>query len=180
MPSKCWFPFPSPRQKTESIPVSGIAPILGRKSHGQSGSRNECFQGKPWKQYAPFYLRRAESQFWVLHFLSDKRGHKNELTGVPAGRHTERVGLTEGRPCPEVLVEERGLQSSELGTAQQSPRDWQPMLVTKVIPIRRSLLTFSKHFLSFYLLPPHNVHVRWVLSLPSDRREMKPVQEYCK
>lgn len=45
--------------------------------------------------------RRAESQFWVLHFLSDKRGNKNELTGFPAGRHTERVGLTEGRPCPD-------------------------------------------------------------------------------
>lgn len=51
---------------------------------------------------------------------------------------------------------------------------------TKVIPLGRSLLTFSKHFLIFYLSPPHNVHVRWVLSLPSDRREMKPVKAYCK
>lgn len=29
-----------------------------------------------------------------------REGTKNELTGFPAGRHTERVGLTEGRPRP--------------------------------------------------------------------------------
>lgn len=92
-------------------------------------------------------------------------------------------GSMEDRLCPLVPVGRRSLQSSELEMAQQSSRGWQPTdcnKSNKSIPLGRSLLTFSKHFLIFYLSPPHNVHVRWVLSLPSDRREMKPVKAYCK
>jgi hypothetical protein len=76
----------------------------------------------------------------------------------------------EDRLSPLLLVGMRDLQSSELGTAQQNPRGLVVSNSNKNNSHLQGLFTFSKHFLFFYLFFPYNVHVRWVLSLPSYRQ----------
>lgn len=149
MPSECWFPFPSPNHKTEHIPNNGPSCILGRKSHVQSDSRNECFQRK----CVSFYLQHADTRILGSAFPQLQEWVQREQNGFPAGRHTERVGLSGRQTVPLGVGWGRGLQNSELGTAQQSPRGWQPMIVTKIIPSAEACLHFQSTFSSFIFIP---------------------------